>query len=656
MAKAETYKLRLYAELAQKDGGRVRLEIYGKYPRTSVVTAEEIGDVVQGLTLDIQGLSEDIDTPIVKTSLVLSLVDAPELNTETMKCGNWELFYTPDATKWKVVLKGKSKGDMDYRTLWGGYITPDSYVETLCHHGVVTVTARDNIGMLKEKDFDGVGNADGVITPYELINQAWAKTESPMVLDWRGEEDENEWPRSDGVDVIYTYINLSAFAEKSWYDAIYDVLYSIGGCMRYVGNNKVAICPIRRLPNQGRVMSNLPVVTPVFQAYATRELTPAVKRIEESIDYSFEEGKEVPLVGASDFSGDEYSVPVTLYNVFGEETRTTAQVMSLQNFSDTSWSDNDNSSTIYFNTGRFEIRETEEKKKTIAEQMFLELNADNNRVAWYGLQMSRLLRITFRLEQGEFIKLVNGGHIESSFAGEIGKSLGESVIMRVAVKLTANDQEYWWSKGWYQNYQELTFTFDDEGILEMPLSFLTLGSDVREQGGLLQIFITSVKYKVHSKQPIYMGLKAVSINVENTNQLVESNTVRTVYDEKNNINMVRDPALGPAFDQVAFPGFITNAIFRNNAGIYEPTPDWLWYGEEDPLPLPAQIHRQLLMYHSKPNNLITGDIMNADLTRIPTLWRWRGADHILLSGQYNFCNGRIEGAHLREFVRYEDLW
>ena len=67
-------------------------------------------------------------------------------------------------------------------------------------------------------------------------------------------------------------------------------------------------------------------------------------------------------------------------------------------------------------------------------------------------------------------------------------------------------------------------------------------------------------------------------------------------------------------------------------------------------------HLQVLAYYAKPFNLISGTILNADITRAAAVYVWKGAEHILLSGRYNFLTGQIEGAMLREFYRYDDLW
>jgi hypothetical protein len=212
--------------------------------------AREIGDVLAGLHLDIEGGMDDIDTPIVKTSLTFSVVDAPDKDNPNIKASYWEEFYTTSATGWKVVLLGKKPNAAQFTPMWTGYVTPDSYTETLQYHGVVTITARDNIGHLQDFDFDAKGDAEGMITPRELLTLAWEKAQIPMTLDYRGAADSNIWPQTGGVRAIDTYINVSAFEGKTWSDAVTETLYSLGLVLRYVGKNTIAVSPLRRMPTQ----------------------------------------------------------------------------------------------------------------------------------------------------------------------------------------------------------------------------------------------------------------------------------------------------------------------------------------------------------------------------------------------------------------------
>ena len=290
--------LRYYKELTHADGKVVRLELLQKdYAGASM----EIGPVCQALRLDIQGDTE-IDAPIVKTSLSMTFVDAPDhADAKTKKCGNWEEFYTSDATKWKVVMKYRKSGGASFVTMWGGYITPDSYTETLVYRGSVTIIARDNIGHMQDFPFDAEGNADGLISLKQLISGAWAKIESPMSLVLRDSGDAM-WMYTDGVAAYDTMMNVSAFKDKNWLEALEDALYSYGVVMRYVGDNNVSIMPLRSLPLMGEAsFDDVPTAEPVFMTGAERELTPAVRRIEETQDV--ETGEHYYNVTDVEYSG-----------------------------------------------------------------------------------------------------------------------------------------------------------------------------------------------------------------------------------------------------------------------------------------------------------------------------------------------------------------
>lgn len=67
------YSLRYWYNNKLTDGKVIRLEIYKK---DSAAAAMEIGDVVQGLSLNIDGGEDNIDAPIVSTSLVMTFCDA----------------------------------------------------------------------------------------------------------------------------------------------------------------------------------------------------------------------------------------------------------------------------------------------------------------------------------------------------------------------------------------------------------------------------------------------------------------------------------------------------------------------------------------------------------------------------------------------------
>jgi hypothetical protein len=585
------------------------------------------------------------------------VVDAPEKETYVTapKAGNWEEFYTTSATGWKVVLLGKKPNAAQFTPMWAGYVTPDSYTETLQYHGVVTITARDGIGHLQDFDFDAKGDAEGMITPRELLTLAWEKAQIPMTLDYRGAADSNIWPQTGGVDAIDTYINVSAFEGKTWSDAVTETLYSLGLVLRYIGYGKVVVCPLRRMPYQGlEYMEDLLAITPRFTAYGTRELVPAVKEITEEVGYDVTDGAEQPLVSVDDFTGEEVPCIVNAKDMWGEVTKKTIYVNPIASTGEIGWG-NIPSNTLFFNPSTH-INSLFDKKAA-EEQMFLATNTVD-RMVRFGKAM-QLEDIVLRIERG--ITIQSSLVSSDSSVGRITNALFfDAITLRVVIKLTAEGiEKYYDGNIWGTSYNEIDLQFDESGVIEKTIQMEKLGS------GLLQLFIIRVDVDWKLGYPAddrfgtgaYLGIKSLSFSLPQTRSLMERNKVTTKYDEANNVRMTRDPELGPAYDAVAFPALIKNGIFRKEGDIYKTAAEWGWeYEGGDAVQLAVLIHQQLLCYHSKPNNVLTGDIVNADMLNPRVVWTWKGAEHLLLSGSYNFLTSRLEGAVLREFVRYEDMW
>ena len=647
------YDLAYYKNIPQRDGDTIiRLEIYKKVgDRDMPLVNKEIGDVLTSLRLDIEGQGEDVDAPIVKTSLTFSVVDAPERNEAFIKCGDWEEFYTADATGWKVCLLGKRRNDSGFTMMWGGYVTPDSYTETLQYHGVVSITARDNIGHLQDFDYDAVGNGAGMITPYELINQAWEKIASPMRLDWRGEEDMNNWPQTEGVDAEQTYMNVAAFEGKTWYDAVTETLYAYGMVMRYTGRNSVSVCPLRRLPLQGRAdYDYLPHVTPVFEAYATRELVPAVRNIEERVSYDLGEGKEAGVIAEDQF-GSTYTYTTLSPNSAGDLVSKLVKVHPIANETElaTGWG-NEKNKTLFFN--HFAYRAMMEE--SLADQVCIAMGLDNSpqRLIWYS-QPIYGYNLKLKIERGAIFQLAR-----NTILSTVNPYFLDAYSIKGSLNFTtAEGTEYYYDgKEWKTSSSSLELLFED-GVIEMDVLF----PEALNVYGTLTLFITSIapKWKIggdFTADGPYVGLK-LSFTKSNEQSLAEKNTVRTVYDEGNNVMLSRTPEIAPALNNVTFPVFIKNGIFRKNGDVYDPTPEWKWYDdEEDAAQLAVLVHKQLLAYYSKPNNLISGTIMNPHLLDPRVIWMWKGKEHFMQSGSFDYLDGVIDGATLREFKRYETMW
>ena len=278
------YLLKYYKELVSH-GHRWRLEIH--QDTDDAIEAVEIGPVLQGLRLIMQGDQADIDTPIVKTSLEMVFVDAPDLEDER-KCGYWEEFYTSSATEYKVILSKDGKSE------WSGYVTPDSFSESLQYRGSVTIIARDNLGALQDYQCNFAGDENGMISLYDLVHKSCEEVSFAMEI-YDDYSQQNISPRcneaKDGEQILY-YIkfNASAFQGKNLWEALNGALMSTGMVLRYIGENTYVFQPIRAMGLMDRdFWPDVPVKKVLFEAYATRELSPSVKNIREDENFDLSE-------------------------------------------------------------------------------------------------------------------------------------------------------------------------------------------------------------------------------------------------------------------------------------------------------------------------------------------------------------------------------
>lgn len=636
------YTLRYYKTLPQPGERDIILEIYEK---DGSGVSMEIGPVVQSLHLDIQGSQDDIDTPIIKTSLVMSFVDAPDHEeASSRKCGDWSEFYTPDSTYWKVVLKARDNSGT-FSPIWGGYVTPDSFSEQLRYRGSVTIVARDNIGHLQDFPFDATGNEDGMITVYDLVNAAWAKIESPMSLDWRGDADGALWLQCEGTDAPSTYVNVSAFEEKNWYEAVESILYSMGMTMRYIGINIVQVASLRYMQYQGREdLSDLPRIEPKFIAYANRELAPAARRIEESVKYDLTDGKLAPLADGVLFSGVQYTSPFISENVFGEQTTYNIPVWPIANTGDLGWS-NIPSSTLFLDPGRYNLS-GDDLIDDAERMLFIAGNTGDSRAVTYGQRMAcKDFRIEMRF--GRVVERFNSTSLGYAWFVWPSKFRGYVSVEQNGIT------QFYTGSGWQTEAFLLEIDIE-EGMIAIDVPIADFAGSAVVKLTIQEIALGWKIGDVSDGQGLYVAISSLRFaSVESS--MLETNRVNTNYDESNNVIISRNPAFAPAYNEVPFPQIIKNGIFLLRDSAYVPAKGWSWPGGT-PQQMAVYNHLQLLCYYAKPNNVITGDIVNANLGDIRALYLWHGREHLLQGGSLNFLNGRIEGAILREFTRYESIW
>lgn len=662
------------------------------------LTPMEIGPVLQGLRLVVQGDQADIDTPIVKTSLEMTFVDAPDLD-DSRKCGYWEEFYTSSATEYMVKLY------KDGETEWSGFVTPDSFSEDLRYRGSVSIIARDNLGTLQDTTFDmsSQQNLDGKVYLYELIYQAYQI--STCVLDYVQPSYMNlaavnaiDQKYELSGDIMWQMVDVQNLNGMNWWDALEKILYSAGLCLRYVGHNSLSLMHMRDLPKSGaEYWWDVPVKDVQFLAYGHRELIPAVKNIREVNEFDVDvqsepeqitdyEGRATRTLfnlafygpdGQLTSGGTTTNVPAWGYTNPKTKESVTAANSALLNVGaypkfqgeDSEaygqWDDKgiiyyavnanppiageiDNilyplnfKKTIWSEGATVNVSMVLDKPVTLTSDYSKVLNFPISNVSAYGA--SPVLR--YRLIHTSVSKGTQ--YYNSSGKKWQSTSVVNQFSPTALTTLFVNDKP-----------QPITFELKD---LAMP-SYGTLTLEI------VNIYIQTLEVTLRQHcAGLFMRLRDVrmDVNIPEDLKLLDKITLTTEYSDKYSVRLTRSPEFAVNPSVLPEVAYIPNAILTQGEYQYSGAEQWVWkHGAEFPnLPEPGIslsriIHQQLLAYHAAPNNLLTGELLDkgGQFPDFTSLWRWNGKKHMLISGTLNILTGRMENAMLRGFTRYDHMW
>ena len=645
----------------RKTVGDIRVEFYrGFNAGAPAFSVKEIGDVLQGLSLQIQGEQGDIDTPIVKTSLAISLVNAPDLNDGNMN-GSWDFFAQGTETEWMVQLCRED----DDLILWSGFVTPDSYSEEIKYRGSCSIVVRDNIGQLQNYRFDAAGDAQGMISMRELVNTAWSKVDNKMRLEWY---EDGAWMMTERrVSAPDTLMNVSAFEEGDWYEALESVLYAYGAVLRYKGNNTFIVCPLRSLP-----MLAEKTLEPLFAIGASRELSPAVKQIEESVKFEIEDA--IPVPKWEGFTGASYQYPCSVeadINGALGANGSTGTVNAIAGNATQGWN-NTPSSTLFFNPKNYNVDswiKDNYLEQEVRKYQYLAANNTDNRVVVFRKDYNTM-DFNLSIKLGKPIGIHDAGGVNGGKIGYAPTTNLRKIRFTLSIQSAEQGATQYYYRGngvWSSQYYEIVQTFDyksDTG--EVSLSVHNTGmlpsGKARIALGILELDFVKSASDYSGAAYVYNGLYAaigeITLSVGSKVLLRSENTVITKYNDTNNLLLKRSPKVASAFDNVLFPDVIKNGIFEREDFAITPTPLWnVSIGSGSfTTQLAAGIHMQLLPYYAKPNNLISCTIVNGAANPPQCLYLWDGQEHLLMSGTYNYITGHLEGAVLREFARYDDIW
>lgn len=652
-----------------------RIEIHQE--SDSAFTPMEIGPVIQGLKLIVQGDQADVDTPIVKTSVEMVFVDAPDLEQDR-KCGFWEEFYTSSSTEYKVLLY------KDGVCEWTGYITPDSFTETLQYRGSVTIIARDNLGTLQDKTFEMSSiNGDGKVYIYSLINRAitlsncslnyvTANFNQPIAVAVQ------DLRYSDSNALLAQAVDVKQLQGYTWWSALESVLYSAGLVLRYIGRNTLQLMPLREIPKLGKqYWWDVEERDVTFVAYGTRELVPGVRSIKEENHFDIDTESDpikvpqyspdiptlvqcnnITFIGPNTQS-NSYEAPMHGYEVPGKNmilVSSKSNVIDVSAYPKYSGEDSesygqwDDKSIVYFavnasdpkpfaiekkiftSSGKVSIKWAVDKPISLLSDLSAVMNTPIQSASEYGTDPYLSYRI--RLESSDRILYYNATN----------KQWGTSRVnntMPLSTGLFTTDKP----KLLTFELNEISVPYNGNLVLEFV--------DIRILVLLLRLRLDCVG--------MYMRIRDISIDVEipENIKLLEKLTLTTEYLDKYSVRIERNPIFAILPSNEPEVALVPNAILTECTSQYIGAEQWDWANRVKAattgISLSRLIHQQLLAFYAKPNNMLTGELATNDPV-FSALYNWEGRQHILTSGALNVLTGRMENANLREFTRYEHMW
>jgi hypothetical protein len=643
----------------------------------------EIGPILQGLKLVLQGDQSDIDTPIVKTSLQMSFVDAPDLSEEK-KCGYWEEFYTSSATEYLVKLY------KDNQLEWSGYITPDSFEEELSYRGSVSILARDNLGYLKDFKFTLLSD-NGLVSLETLLSEAQKIINFQMQI-----SESNYFPKfsNNNGDLRQILFNVSAFRDKTWWDVIETALYSLGVTLRYIGRNSFFLAPIREQSKCGYSdywdMSHKDVQ---FVSYGRREISPAAKSIVESVDFDIQDS--LVTIYASDYQyGSSSELTFVETSEVAEIKEYAMPVFEFASQGAGISSSKANASRL-LNPYIYKLNSTnidKQQKAIYSDDVLLALSNTVDITSYedeqtgnvtFGYQFRKVNPLVFSTK----IQLAGSVEMKFTFGRPVviypDNTIGDFVESQFGDRLflqSVGFRAVWEGKNGERKYLyhatlEGGWTNSDHGRVvsipsgttrrfTQPITISLPSLDVNGPGNLTiefygGFFPTTTNRNGMSHKGAYIRITDVDIMAtpDTPVVLVENTKVTTAYNEKNNLLLNREPRFAPNPNLPLAPQQVSNNLMMSENDLLIGALNWAW-SNNDYNQLSVLVHQQMLCYYARPMNMLSGELIgiNGEIPDFSSLWLWNKKEHMLISGTLNILTGRMENVVLREFLRYDHMW
>ena len=677
MAYYEKYR----KNITNQEGVTYRLAIYEN--RTSSPGSGypmEIGGLV-GLNFFFQGQQSDVFTPIIKTSIELTLVDVSDKPTVTaspmnIKQGNWEEFFTPDATKYKVVLS--TVNGTTVTPIWTGYITPDSYEEQLIYHGTISVIIRDNIGHLGDLNFDGTESesGSGMISVGDLVSQALTKVGAMGLKSMTSDFNNGNHILCQDADRALTavnlkslYVNISACRGKTWLEVLESVLNSTGLTLRYAFDNTFYLAEMGIIPEYLDGTRSGSVRTfKMLRGSGRRRFVPAARGIEETFDADYGGVLEVNTQSA-----DYQEATVTM----GGSSRTVHEPVGAHPFRRTGAIGMiDPLSGHYYNprVGSIYYEGTD---------MFITALKSTDSVSSYGTIKASIpiveggvnITMRFRVFVGAYSKdgdYISGGAIFTATSGRGRRpdgnySQGMTARYMIAfyngtTRLYLNNQGV---------FQSAAYVFQDgvtQGNSSTQGRYGSDSAEVEKQirlnnaSGMLEIIFQPFLLTNNAAPSLSNGAYHGRINGLQITQDDESwkgYHILTNYSEKNNVTLDREPSFGQV-SEVISPRVIQNGLYVKGAdGQFPAAGVFYWRSKAtDNLRLAVLIHQQMLQYFSRTEKQLSAEIKDATdgVLSFNNIYSYGGEKYIIQSGVLDILRNTLSSVTMRTWRSWSELW
>lgn len=665
-----TYGLKYTAQFKNSRG-----QVYGLNIRRRGYTggSKTIG-YLAGCVLEVQGAQGRIIDPIVKTQLRFSLVDAWDMaETSSMKYGNWQEFYTPDATLYKVELT-EVVGSAQ-TAIWTGYITPDSWQENLDYRGIITVTARDNIGHLKDFPFvadgDVTPDANGLIEIRYIFTRAMQIIDFPMTFNVEsygsGQYGADVPCTGDGDYLTEAFVNASIFDGMDWYQVLEQTLEAIGYTFRYVGRNRCVVACLRNLPKVGHYTDAPGSQTMEFYG-GNLELDPAVKQIREEVDFGAEDAVEAEILKGLTFSGDaaDYRCQVDGNTLPGGGVVTIPEHDAPRDYvvsaGSTKWiASRDLLNPDDYLPDDFLKRSEGDNWKNYA---FIPSNRVTDPVRGTALEFATrtaAAKLIFSFTPHALTIRDSG-----SMSGKMSDRYYSLASIRYKVSYESMDHQTirWWNGGeWGTTGLVLEKTFDSQNQNETEF-VIELGECPDINPGRLCVEFVNIVYKCWSGGGKGSYARLASLRSELIAQTtLKGDVVTTINNNAYNVKIDRKPLFGALSKTM---GFVTPQNYSKGLFFYE-------VGEEVPslfpyqvrftdqgatVPLPVLIHQQILCYYFGAARVLSGNCapVNKAMFDFRKLCTYKGVSYLFQGGTLDLFSGIISGAVLREYTTFTTLW